>query len=275
MSTASHYVLGHSTHEYERLMLQGKILRPFTERTFRSAGITPGMRVLDLGSGMGDVALLAAEIVGPGGKVVGLDRDAVALERARARAAEQGCSSWVSFQATNLDDFTTDEPFDAVVGRYILIYTPDVSGTLRTLLRFLKPGGIVAFHELNMVDAPSSVPHCELFQQVYDLVREAFVKAGMPLDSGSRLGPSFVGAGLPFPTIIAEQLIGGARGSYVYPWLANTLLSVKPRLEGLGMHPTIEIDASLPQRIEEAVLASGSQISSPTQYGAWTRKLEQ
>ena len=272
MSTAAHYVLGHTTHEYERLMLQSKVLRPFTERTFRSAGIGPGMRVLDLGSGMGDVSLLLGEIVGPGGKVVGLDRDPVALERARARAAEQGCSSWVSFETTNLDDFKTDQLFDAVVGRYILIYTPDTSGTLRTLTRFLKPGGIVAFHELYMMDTQSSQPRCELYEQVYHLVVEAFVKAGMALDSGATLGPDFVGAGLPFPTIIAENLIGGAPGSYVYPWLSNTLLSLKPRLESLGIHPTIEIDASLPKRVEEAVLASGSQVCGPTQYGAWTRK---
>jgi ubiquinone/menaquinone biosynthesis C-methylase UbiE len=272
MSAPSNYVLGHSTHEYERLMLQGKFLRPFTERTFRSAGIGPGMRILDVGSGMGDVALLLADMVGPGGKVVGVDRDAAALERARTRTQEHGCSSWVSFQATSLEDFTTEEPFDAVVGRYILIYTPDVPGIIRTLLRFIRPGGIVAFHEIHMVDAPSSVPLCELYEQVYSLVREAFVKAGMPLDSGSRLGPAYVGAGLPFPTIIAEQIIGGARGSFAFPWLSNTLLSVKPKLEALGIHPSIEIDANLPQRLEEAVLASGSQIISPTQYGAWTRK---
>jgi ubiquinone/menaquinone biosynthesis C-methylase UbiE len=272
MSAAANYVLGHTTHEYERLMLQSKALRPFTERTFRSAGIGPGMRVLDLGSGMGDVALLLADIVGPGGKVVGLDRDAIALERARARTVEQGCSSWTSFQAVNLDDFTTDELFDAVVGRYILIYTPDASATLRTLLRFLKPGGIVAFHELHMVDTQSSQPRCEVYEQVYHLVRDAFVRAGMALDSGASLGPDFVGAGLPFPTIIAENLIGGARGSYIYPWLSNTLMSVKPKLEALGIHPTIEIDTTLPQRVEEAVLASGSQVCAPTQYGAWTRK---
>jgi 2-polyprenyl-3-methyl-5-hydroxy-6-metoxy-1,4-benzoquinol methylase len=59
-SISSNYVLGQSVHEYERLMLQGRLLRPYTEKFFRAAGVVPGMRVLDIGSGMGDVALLAA-----------------------------------------------------------------------------------------------------------------------------------------------------------------------------------------------------------------------
>ena len=62
--TASNYVLGQSVHEYERLMLQARILRPYTEKFFRA----PGLRLLDVGSGMGDVALLSADIVGPGGE---------------------------------------------------------------------------------------------------------------------------------------------------------------------------------------------------------------
>ena len=79
-------------------MLQGRVLRPYTEKFFRSAGISPGMRVLDLGSGVGDVALLVADIVGPGGRVVGLDRDPAALERARQRTVDQGCSSGSRFK---------------------------------------------------------------------------------------------------------------------------------------------------------------------------------
>jgi ubiquinone/menaquinone biosynthesis C-methylase UbiE len=273
MSTPANYVLGQSTHEYERLMLQGKLLRPFTERTFRSAGVAPGMRVLDLGSGMGDVALLLADMVGPRGCVVGLDRDATALERARQRTAEQGCSSWVSFQATNLEDFATADLFDAVVGRYILLYQPDAASTLRQLARFLKPGGIVAFHELDFPDPHSSQPPCALWDQVYALVGEAFRRAGAPPDFGRRVGPAFVGAGLPFPSIITENLVGGARGSYVYPWVANTLLSVAPRLKDLGLTPPdVALDATLAQALEDAVIAAGSQVLAPTQYGAWTRK---
>ena len=274
MSTPSNYVLGNSVHEYERLMLQARLLRPFTEKYFRTAGGSPGMRVLDLGSGMGDVALLAADIVGPGGRVVGLDRDAVALERARERTVEQGCSSWVSFQATNLEDFATTELFDAVVGRYILLYQPDAGATIRQLAQFLKPGGVVVFHELDFPDPHASDPPCELFDQVYALVGEAFRRAGAPPDFGRRVGKAFVDAGLPFPTIVAENLVGGAPGSYIYPWVANTLISVAPRLKDLGLElpPGVIADHTLAGKVEEAVIEAGSQILAPTQYGAWTRK---
>src|SRR5262245_65765231 len=103
--TPSNYVLGRSVHEYERLMLQARMLRPYTEKFFRAAGLVPGMRVLDVGSGVGDVALLAADIIGPGGRVLGIDRDADALANARRRTEEQGCASWVEFEASNLDEF--------------------------------------------------------------------------------------------------------------------------------------------------------------------------
>ena len=97
-------------------MLQARMLRPYTEKFFRAAGLAPGMRVLDIGSGMGGVALLSADIVGPGGRVLGIDRDAAALDNARRRAEEQGCSSWVEFQTSNLDEFATTDQFDALVG---------------------------------------------------------------------------------------------------------------------------------------------------------------
>jgi len=67
-------VEGQSVHEYERLTRQGRLLRPYTEKFFRAAGVVPGMRVLDIGSGMGDVALLASDMVGPGCRLAVHDR---------------------------------------------------------------------------------------------------------------------------------------------------------------------------------------------------------
>jgi ubiquinone/menaquinone biosynthesis C-methylase UbiE len=274
-TTTSTYVLGRSEQEYERLMLQSKILRPFTDRFFRTAGVSPGMRVLDIGSGMGDVALLAGEIVGPGGSVLGVDRDAAALERARQRAAEHGCASWVSFQASTLDDFSSTGFFDAIVGRYILLYQPDAGAMIRNLLRFLKPGGIVVFHELDFTDPRSSDPPCPLWDEIYALLSESFRRAGCPPDFGRRVGKAFTDAGLPFPTILAESLIGGGRGSYLYPWIASTLLSVAPRMGQLGlkMPDGVTADETLAGRLEDAVIATGSQLCGPTQFGAWARRL--
>src|SRR5689334_15110837 len=69
------YVLGRTPEEYARLEFQARIVRPYTERYFRAAGLAPGMRVLELGSGVGEVAVIAAEIVGPSGHVHGIDVD--------------------------------------------------------------------------------------------------------------------------------------------------------------------------------------------------------
>jgi ubiquinone/menaquinone biosynthesis C-methylase UbiE len=274
MATPSNYVLGQSDQEYQRLMLQARLLRPWTEKFFRSAGIVPGMSVLDIGSGIGDVALLAGDIVGPGGRVLGLDRDAAALQSAAARTIEQGCSGWVRFQTTNLEEFETADRFDALVGRYILLYQPDAAQTVRQMARFLRPGGIIVFHELDFTDPQSSFPRCPLWDQCYALLSEAFRRAGAPPDFGRRLARALLDAGLPWPTIQAESVAGGGRGSYLYTWISSTLRSVAPRLEQLGLAPPegVTLDESLTAQLEEAAVAAGCQIVGPMQVGAWTRK---
>jgi ubiquinone/menaquinone biosynthesis C-methylase UbiE len=273
-NTQSDYVLGQTSHEYERLMLQAKLLRLYTERYFRSAGVTQGMRVLDVGAGMGDVALLAGDIVGPAGLVVGIDRDATALTHATRRAAEQGCSSWVTFEATTLDAFAGPGMFDALVGRYVLMYQPDAAATMRQLLRFVKPGGLVVFQELDFPDPSPSNPPCRIFDEVYALLGAAFQKSGADPHFGRKIATAFTGAGMPFPTIMCDGLIGGGRGSYSYRWLANTVISVASRLEALGLAlpDGVVADDTLHARIEAAVTTAGSQVMMPTQYGAWTRK---
>src|SRR5205814_9402808 len=95
-NSTPHYALGSTDAEQERLIRQAALLAPFTERFFLGAGIGPGQRVLDIGSGVGDVAMLVAKLVGPSGQVVGVERDARSIARARARVAEAGLHN-VSF----------------------------------------------------------------------------------------------------------------------------------------------------------------------------------
>ena len=74
------YVLGHADQELDRLTIQARILEPSTRQLLQEAGLRPGMRVLDIGCGSGDVSFLAASLVGPAGRVVGVDLAAAACE---------------------------------------------------------------------------------------------------------------------------------------------------------------------------------------------------
>src|SRR5262245_36607988 len=83
----------------------------------------------------------------PSGSVLGIDRSEDAVRKASARAAEHGLG-WCRFAVADVETFATDERFDAIVGRLVLMYLKDPARTLRSLIRHLRPGGIVAFHEI-------------------------------------------------------------------------------------------------------------------------------
>src|ERR1700756_3907419 len=120
MSETTH-VLGHSQAEMRHLENQGNMLRPITERLLRNAGIETGMRVLDLGCGAGDVSMLAAQLVGPEGSIVGIDRNQEVLSVAKERAWEGGWRQ-ISFVPASIEAFSAREPLDLVIGRYLLIH---------------------------------------------------------------------------------------------------------------------------------------------------------
>src|SRR5437879_13928382 len=115
---SSDYLLGSTDAEHERLIRQAVRLAPVTERFFREAGIGSGQRVLDLGSGVGDVAMLVARLVGPSGEVVGVERDPRSIARARARVAEADLRN-VSFAQSDVHQIQSSKPFDAPSSRLI------------------------------------------------------------------------------------------------------------------------------------------------------------
>ena len=94
------YIFGDREEEQRRLDAQASLLNPATERFFRASGIGPGMRVLDLGSGAGHVAVLASRLVGPGGSVLGVERDPAAVASARGYASAAGAATSSSSKAT-------------------------------------------------------------------------------------------------------------------------------------------------------------------------------
>ena len=154
MAATDRYVLGHSGAELKRLATQARLIDPITRRFLVSAGIRDGMRVLDVGSGVGDVAILLAGLVGQSGEVVGADIAQTAIDAAERRV--RASSLEVTFRRGDPAAMAFDAPFDAVVGRYVLQFIPDPSAAIARLSSHLRPGGVVFFHELDWDGARSS-----------------------------------------------------------------------------------------------------------------------
>jgi ubiquinone/menaquinone biosynthesis C-methylase UbiE len=142
MAAAVGYVLGHSDAELRRLSTQAHLIDPITRRFLVSAGIAEGMRVLDVGSGAGDVAVLLASLVGASGEVIGTDPAGTAIDAAEKRIRASGLGN-VRFQHGDPALMTFDKPFDAVVGRYVLQFMPDPSAAVARLSSHLHRGGII------------------------------------------------------------------------------------------------------------------------------------
>jgi hypothetical protein len=266
-----HYVLGRSGSESQRLIRQSGFLQPFTERVFKRAGIAEGMRVLDLGCGAGDVSFLAAGLVGPSGSVVGIDRDPGVLAIARERAGQMGATN-VSFEECPIADFTATPPFDAVVGRFVLVYQPDPAETLTYIRGLLHDGGILAMLEPDMSVGVRSWPLVALWQQAGGWISETFRRGGTHHDIGARLFPLFRRAGFPGPTMRQDILVGGGEALRpIYEHCTDMIRSLLPRMEQFGIATAEEVQVdTLAERLERETEAAGSQVAYFPTIGAWT-----
>ncbi|MEV0850699.1 class I SAM-dependent methyltransferase, partial [Streptomyces sp. NPDC049954] len=224
--TDSAYLLGHSPTETDRLLLQARLYDPITEQALRLAGLRPGMRVLDVGCGAGDVTFVAAGIVGPTGAVTGIDAAEEVLEVARARAARRratasGPEDDISFRRMTLPDVTLDEPVDAVIGRLVLGHLPDPVTALRRLSGLVRPGGLIAFQDLD--NFPLRVePPTPLAGAVLTAIAEALTVDGAGLGAGARLHTLFQRAGLPPAGLSATTPMGTAEDPTIVPLLVQT-----------------------------------------------------
>lgn len=265
-----HYALGSTDAEHERLIRQAARLAPFTERFFRDAGIGPGQRVLDVGSGVGDVAILAAKLVGPSGEVVGVERDVRAIARARARVAEAGLRN-VSFSQFDVSQIPSSKLFDAVVGRFILMFLPEPLAVLRSLSQLVRPGGVVAFHELSWAPFLLLSAHLPLWSAAASLIHETFRRSGANTEMGFALHRIFQQAGLPAPTMSLEIPLGN--DPEFTRWVPDVLGSLLPQVRqfNLPLEPLGDL-ATLPERLQAEVAASNSVVSWMALVGAWSRK---
>jgi ubiquinone/menaquinone biosynthesis C-methylase UbiE len=264
------YILGHSNAELRRLTLQAAILKPITKRLLLEMGLQPGMRVLDIGCGSGDVSLLLAEMVGPTGSVVGIDRSPAALTFARDRARAAGHAN-ISFHEGAVVNSSGPAAFDLAIGRYVLMYQTDPAVMIRAAASHVRKGGGVAFHEIAPFGTLEMRPSVPLWKESADLICEAFRSALPHFDAAARLIEHFHRAGLGQPAVFCETPVAGGADSLAYAWAAETMRSVMPQLQTIGV-PTAEIGIdTLEDRLRDAALAVHGQGALPLQFCGWAR----
>jgi SAM-dependent methyltransferase len=266
------YVLGRSRAEADRLHLQHRIYGASTRALFTAAGIRPGMRVLDVGSGAGDVAMLVADLVGPSGDVVGVEVAPETIAIAAERAAAAGLAN-VGYVEGDLRDLHLDEgTFDAVVGRWVLMYQPEPVALLRRLASYLRPGGIVAFQESDLVNVLRPYPDAPVHARLREIMTPPPERGGPEQQMGPKLYGAFIAAGLPAPELQTHMPVGGGPDWPGYRYIASTARSLLPAFAAMGLVAHYEVDLdTLEDRLRDEIVSRNGVQPLPTVYGAWTR----
>jgi SAM-dependent methyltransferase len=263
------YVLGSDAAELERLDLQARTIAAPTGLLLRAAGIAPGMRVLDIGTGLGHVSQQLAELVGPEGSVVGLDRDPAMLEAAGRRRDAAGLHT-IRYVQGDVRTFTSEEPFDAVVGRLVLFHLPDAVDVIRHHLdHTVKPGGLFVAVDYDIAGARSD-PQWPIVADAVRWVCDAFRHAGANPVIGSRLAVLLREAGV-------RDVAGFGVQGYLAPGdpAGNALLigivrSLRGPILAAGAATEEQIDA-FPHDLDAATAAAPTVVLPPTVAGAWGR----
>lgn len=268
--TEQQYIFEDRDAEQRRLDAQARLFDPLTERFFRDSGIRPGMRVLDLGSGAGHVALLASRLVGPDGSVVGVERDPAAVANARERAATAGAGN-VEFVEGDVQTLAGVEgTYDAVVGRLIVMYLPDPVAALRTAAARLRTGGVIAVHEADLA-YDWAAPPTPLWTQVRAWFLQTLDRAGVEPRMGLHLYGCFRRAGLPAPELSLQAAVAGGLDAPAWGW-ANVVCGVVPLMQRLGVTTSAEVDPdTLADRLLAETLAADGIVIGPPMVGATAR----
>ena len=262
--------------EERRLIAQARYLDPITEGMFRDAGLGSGMHVLDIGSGAGDVALLASRLVGPAGSVLGVERSADAVALAQRRFAAAGITN-ISLVQGDLTDLTAllethARSFDALVGRAILMHLADPAAILRKGARWLRPGGLVCFHESDLT-YDYAVPRSPLWEEVRTWLFRTAEHVGVDARMGLTLHQTFRSADLPAPSLRIEAPLGSGDAAPVFFWV-DLIRGLLPLMEKLGVATAAEVDVdTLYDRLTMETAAYDGVVLGPLCIGAWTHIL--
>jgi ubiquinone/menaquinone biosynthesis C-methylase UbiE len=261
----------HSDGDIKRLIFESEMLRPITSRMLSAVNVRPGMRVLDIGCGVGGLSRLTADLVGQDGVVIGVDPDERAIEVASFLAGLSNLSN-VEFRCCSIEQFEDDKGFDMVVGRCVFLSQLDAVSFLKRAAQFVRPGGYVAFHEVDNRRQYLSEPKVDLWDAVVREILSRFKEDRPQYDIAQRFVTTFSQAGLPVPQLSYEVPVSGGSAPLLCTWASEMLrsLSSDPHQTHLEGGMAVDLD-SLNMELQRAISEGRAQVEFLGQACAWAK----
>ncbi|HYJ83385.1 MAG TPA: methyltransferase domain-containing protein [Allosphingosinicella sp.] len=262
------YVLGTNDEEVERLGLQHRVWRPHMLDAFRRAGIGRGASVIDVGAGPGFAATDLAEIAGPSGKILALERSRRFLDVLEDRARRLGLGN-IEAREQDVAEAGFGEGFaEASWCRWLLSFVGDPRRTVGHIARALKPGGRAVFHEYADYGAWRTLPPDPEVERFRDLAMRSWRESGGEPDVALRLPGWLEAAGLEI--VGMRPLVHAVRkGDFIWEWPASFMASGAKRLAELG-YVEVEEAERLATALDRA--AEGSWMITPLVLEVIARK---
>jgi SAM-dependent methyltransferase len=244
------YVLGTNDQEIVRLGVQHRVWRSRVLECWREAGITAGSRVLDVGAGPGYATADLAEIVGPSGQVIGVERSGRFIEAARQRCRTRGLVN-VSFRECDLMTGEIDAPnMDASWCRWVAAFVNDPGRLVAILAKAIRTGGAAIFHEYIDYRSFRLAPRRPAFEYFVEQVIEAWRESGGEPDIAAELPGLLSRGGFKVQGLTPIPLLARPN-DYNWQWPASFVDSGVDRLVELG-----RIDARRAEEIRGEFLAA-------------------
>ncbi|MCC6677390.1 MAG: methyltransferase domain-containing protein [Phycisphaerales bacterium] len=234
---SAEYVLGTDTDESVRLGLQHRLWSAAAHEIWETAGLQPGMTALDLGCGPGYATLDMAQIVGPRGRVIGVDESATFLkqlnDQAKARRLENVDRVLGDVQKLEEAMPRSDASIDLAYARWVFCFLPHPEYVIRGLRRLLKPGGRLAVQDYFNYEAMTIAPKNAAFSKVIAAVGKSWRARGGDPDIMGRLPAMLAAAGFRIEHLQARQRLARP-GSTLWHWPESFFSNYVPRLAESG-----------------------------------------
>lgn len=193
MTEASHYIIRGGDSGASRLHILARAYLPGTLSLLDRAGVLPGMHVLDLGCGTGEVTLELARRVGREGHVVGIDMDEGVLQH--ARAAGEALNLTVDWRAGRAEDLAAKAAYDLVYARFVMSHLSDPATVLARMRQAVRPGGRIVLEDID-ITVHAHWPPSAAFRRFIEIYAATSRARGADSSIGPRLPALMIEAGL-------------------------------------------------------------------------------